>query len=370
MAIMSRARAFLQLRLVSLMTTLFAFAASVTFAAADSATSSTSQEEGTCPSTGETESAQKIAPYQAHPLYVFFNSFFINNTQVPSSEASINSNNMEFFWDLRAVCHCLFIIIMGWMVSRSKRFLIQQLAQIRNPQKLGRYGLLDNFLDVFVLAITTTFLYDATNLPLGPGMKSLFAAGGVGAFMFGLASRGLAEQVVGGLVVAAWDVFEEGDHIVLNKTGISGKVVRIRLADTAILQYDNILVKVPNSQIYTQHISNLSRVQLSPVGQSLRFAYEDLPKLPQLTRDIVQFLQKQCGEDWVVTDGSKPLRAHIYDYKPDHVQVNVKCHIRAQPNTSKYLDGRQAVLAAIADAVQHNGLHFALPLQIHAKQSQ
>eukprot|EP00527_Entomoneis_sp_CCMP2396_P007477 CAMPEP_0198151578 /NCGR_PEP_ID=MMETSP1443-20131203/56163_1 /TAXON_ID=186043 /ORGANISM="Entomoneis sp., Strain CCMP2396" /LENGTH=284 /DNA_ID=CAMNT_0043817297 /DNA_START=93 /DNA_END=944 /DNA_ORIENTATION=- len=206
--------------------------------------------------------------------------------------------------DLALLLNVIFFILCGYLVSKAKQYFIMNLARVKDQKRLGRISLLDNFLDFIIFSVTFIFLSDTLKMYIGPGMNSLFAAGGIGALVFGLASKGLAEQVVGGLVVAAWDVFQVGDRVVLHKSGISGKVQRIGLADTAIMGYDNILVKVPNSQIFNQHVSNLSRVTMSPVQQKLRFKYSDLKKMPKLVKDIKQEILEQCGEELVVADGS------------------------------------------------------------------
>eukprot|EP00527_Entomoneis_sp_CCMP2396_P008356 CAMPEP_0198143462 /NCGR_PEP_ID=MMETSP1443-20131203/7702_1 /TAXON_ID=186043 /ORGANISM="Entomoneis sp., Strain CCMP2396" /LENGTH=328 /DNA_ID=CAMNT_0043806701 /DNA_START=56 /DNA_END=1039 /DNA_ORIENTATION=+ len=287
----------------------------------------------------------------------------LSSGRIPSMVEKLIVIPLQNFMDLAAIMQATFIIICSVLVSKAKHKLIIHLARFKDSDSshLGRFGLFNNLVDFVIFAVTLVFLSDVFSLSMGPGMKSLFAAGGMGALIFGLASKGLAEQVVGGLVVCAWDVFEEGDEIVLTKTGISGTVKRIRLADTAIMQHDNILVKVPNSQIFIQPVSNLSRVKMSPVGQSLRFKYSDLKKLPKVVEDIKKEILIHCGEDLVVVDGSKPFRAHIYDYKEDHVEVMVKCHLRTKPASTAYLDGRQKVLAAIAAVVEKNGLNFAIP---------
>ena len=273
---------------------------------------------------------------------------------------SCNFLKQQIDVDVTLVVEIATVLAVGVLASKAKQYLILDLMRIDDPDRMGRIGLLDKFVDLIILFLASIFILDALDIG-GLSMESLFAAGGIGALTFSLASKSLAEQVVGGLVIAAWDVFQEGDDIVLLEMGIAGTVKKIGLADTAILNGDNVLVKVPNSQIFNQHVSNLSRVQITPVRQTLRFKYADLDKIPKLTEDIKREMLRKCGEKIVVTDGSKPFRVNLNEFKADHVEVSVLVHLQAPPGSEKYFDNRQAVLEAIAAAAKHNQMEFAIP---------
>jgi small-conductance mechanosensitive channel len=199
---------------------------------------------------------------------------------------------------------------------------------------------------------------DVLGIDINMRLQSVFAAGGVGALIFSLASKDLAEQIVGGFAISAWDAFDVGDDIRLGD-GTEGTVKRIGLVETEIQGYDNIVIKIPNSQLFNQRVSNLSRIERSRVLQKLRFKYSDLSKLDAVLQDITDEIKKSCPK--AITDGSKPLSALLAQYEPDHVEVVVNSHFNIPPGSAEYFTNRQEVLLAIARAVQKNGIEFALP---------
>ena len=123
--------------------------------------------------------------------------------------------------------------------------------------------------------------------------------------------------------------------------------------------YDNVVIKIPNSQLTGQRISNLSRVKRSRVRQVLRFKYKDLEKLPYVLSEIKDEIRGSCPK--LIVDGSKPFQAILQSYEPDHVAAVVNCHFDIPPATGEFVDNRQQVLLAIARAMKQHEVDFALP---------
>ena len=263
------------------------------------------------------------------------------------------------------VFEVVFILSCAFAVSKIKQYAILRLMDRKPDERLGRLALFDKMINVIIFGVCVTFLLDLFNMDYGPGLQSLFAAGGIGALMFSLASKDLAEQVVGGLVLSVWEVFDQGDLIRLNESGIEGTVQRIGLADTEIRGTDNIVLKVPNSQIYKQRVSNYTKTKQSQVRQVLRFKYADLRNLSKIMNDIKDEIESSCSPSLIV-DGSRPFRVYLFSYQEDHIEVIVNCHLNIPPNCGPYYEARQRVLEAIARAVaENNKTEFALPSIVH-----
>ena len=56
--------------------------------------------------------------------------------------------------------------------------------------------------------------------------------------------------------------------------------------------FDEVITKIPNTQLSDIRISNRSRLKFSQVKQKLRFRYEDIDKIPSLVEDIRVIVQK------------------------------------------------------------------------------
>jgi small-conductance mechanosensitive channel len=262
--------------------------------------------------------------------------------------------NLPIEVDLReAAPSVAFTIWLALAASTIKRTLFLQAV---SGSQLGRVGLYDRLIDFLVASITIVVVFDELSIDIGMGLQSVLSAGGVGALIFSLASKDLAENIVGGFVLQAWDAFDVGDDVKLGD-GTEGTVKKIGLVETEIVGYDNINVRIPNAQL-SQRISNLSRIKRSQVKQPLRFKYSDLDKLPDALNAIKKEIQANCPK--LITVG-KPFQAVLTQYEPDHIQAVVNCHFEIAPGSSEFMDNRQTMLLSIAKAAKESGVEFALP---------
>lgn len=248
-----------------------------------------------------------------------------------------------------------FTIWAGLTVSTIKRTVFKQMV---SGSKLGRVGLYDKLIDFLLSLGVTANILSILDIDIGMGFQSIFAASGVSALVFSLASKGLVEQIVAGFVVQAWDAIEEGEYVKLGD-GTEGTVETIGLAETHLMGSDNISVRIPNSQLAGQRVSNLSRMTRTQVKQILRFKYSDLDKLPMILGDIKSVIQANCPK--LITDGSKPFQALLTRYEADHVEAVINCHFDIEPASGESAEMRQKVMLSIAEAVKRNGIEFAIP---------
>jgi small-conductance mechanosensitive channel len=124
----------------------------------------------------------------------------------------------------------------GLFVCTMKRTLLNRAV---NGNRLGRVALFDGLIDAIVGVVTAANVLNHLSVDMGMRLKSLFAASGVSALVFTLASRNLVEQLVGGFIIRAWDAIEEGESVKLGD-GTEGKVSKIGLMETVIIGSDNL----------------------------------------------------------------------------------------------------------------------------------
>ena len=270
-----------------------------------------------------------------------------------------------------------FYIFVAYCISIFKHRLLMQLV---SGDKLGRVELYDQLLDFILILITISNILYELHIDVNQGLQSIFAASGVSAVIFSLASKGLVEQIVSGLILKCWDAINENDCIKLGD-GTTGIVKDIGLVETTIVGFDNIVVNIPNSQITSQRISNLSRITQSQVLQTLRFKYTDLNKLPKVLNDIKYEIEISCNgknnsgdsgdtndgtgslyKGLLITDGSKPFQVVLTTYQNDHIECVVNCHLNnAPPGSDEFVANRSRIILAIAKAMQQNSIEFAIP---------
>ena len=162
------------------------------------------------------------------------------------------------------------------------------------------------------------------------------------------------------------DKFFLNDNILLGD-GTSGKVKSIGWMSTEIRKGDETVIRIPNSQIASQRITNLSRANLSQVKQTLRFKYSDIDKIPQLLKDIKEQVEKDCPK--LIIDGSRPCRIHWQEFSDDHIEVGVDFRFRIPVVGDAYHDNKQTCNLAIAKAMKKNEVEFAIPMAFNYEYS-
>jgi small-conductance mechanosensitive channel len=193
---------------------------------------------------------------------------------------------------------------------------------------------------------------------MGMALQGIFAFGSVGTLVFSLASKGIATQLMHGVLLASSDRIYEGDSILLNKSKFSGTVHKLGWVETIIRGSDDIIVTIPNDELVSQQVSNLSRIHQCQVKQTLRFKYEDAERLPALLEDIKSEIRAKCPA--VITDGSRPFRAFWTNFGGNHLEVVVDTHFRIKPVGNAYYENRMKVLQAIDIAVKKHKLEMVM----------
>lgn len=124
---------------------------------------------------------------------------------------------------------------------------------------------------------------------------------------------------------------------------------------------DNIETTVPNALLSSQKVSNVSRIKISQVEQTLRFRYADARKLAKIICDIREEIVLACPK--LITDPTiRPFRIYWTDYQQDHLKIMIDTHHRIEPDSDEYYENRQALLNAILEAVEKNNVELQYKL--------
>lgn len=278
-------------------------------------------------------------------------------------------------------------------------YLKRAIRKSEGGNKQGRFFLFNRFGDVIISIVAILAISDKLHLSKSVAFGRFFALGSVGTLALSLAAKGIAEQFVGGLALSTTDKFFEGDMILVSRwdvlslscfiyemwldvcyviatnncshllpynlfphqlgDGTSGKVVRLGWMSIDLRKSDETIMRIPNSQISNQRITNLSRARLSQVTQTLRVKYTDAEKIPNLLTDIKSQVQQDCPK--LITDGSRPCRVHFKEFRDDHIEIGVDFRFRVPVVGDGYHQNKEACNVAIAKAMNKNKLQFALP---------
>lgn len=148
----------------------------------------------------------------------------------------------------------------------------------------------------------------------------------------------------------------EGERILLSD-GTTGTVQKLGWLNTHLRRGDELVVRIPNTQISGTRVANISRSRLSTVKQALAISYDDIDKLPQLIEDIKKEIRESCPT--LIDDGSRSFQVFFTDYKEYSVEVLVSAHFRTKPFCDAYYEVKQDVLMAIRRATIKNKVKFS-----------
>ena len=221
--------------------------------------------------------------------------------------------------------------------------------------------LFSRVLDIIIFLLTSIIVMDLCNVKVGVVVKSLLSVAGLSSLIIGLSLRDPFTQIIEGTSLLLLDRFRPGDKIKL-ADGTVGRVISIGWLDTTLACTDNIHVRIPNSEIASKRISNVSRAKRSQVKQKIRLRYDDIDKIPKLVDDLKEEVKAACPK--LVLDGSRPFRVHWRSMADDHVAVVLDTHHDIPPMTQAFYNNQERVMIAIATAVKKNGMTFALPAKI------
>lgn len=244
-----------------------------------------------------------------------------------------------------------------WVARRlalSKKWFLCKVWK-KSPETLGRMELIDHLADAIILIVVALTIVDIFSVELGFAAKSIFAFGSIGTLVFSLASQGIVANLMNGILLSASDRVYEGDSVKFGDS-IEGTVVKMGWVETVIRESDEVVTTVPNSDLASEKLSNLSRMTKCQVKQVLRFDYKDMAKLPQLCDDIKLEIRKACPQ--LIVDGTRPFRVHWVGYEKVSLNVVVDAHFQIRPLGDGYWDNQQRVLEAINRAVEKNDVKF------------
>lgn len=241
-----------------------------------------------------------------------------------------------------------------WLANRSTALIRYGLRSYvsDHPETFGRMRILNRLIDAMIYAVAFLITLNIMKVQMGIAMQSILAFGSVGTLAVGLASQGIAREVLNGLMLASSDRLYEGDDVQFGN-GVSGTIVNLGWMETILRGSDEMLVSVPNTDLVKQRVSNLSRVRLSQVKQVLKVKVDDAESIPFLLDIIRHEIRMVCPK--LVTDGSRPFRVAWTGIIDDGThEITIDTRHKIKPTSDEYWTNRQNLLAAIQRALKQH----------------
>ena len=113
---------------------------------------------------------------------------------------------------------------------------------------------------------------------------------------------------------------------------------------------DELVMKIPNAELGSQRVSNLSNIEYSQVEQSLRIAHSDIDTIPFLVKEIKSEIKASCPK--LVSSHSRPFRVHWTEFAESYLRIDIDTRFKIEHDSDEYYDNRQELLLAIWRAIK------------------
>lgn len=233
------------------------------------------------------------------------------------------------------------ILVIGWWVSALLGKWVHHVSE--------RSGRVERtvipMLKTTVVWAIRVFTLIAVLARFGVQTASLIAVLGAAGLAVGLALQGTLQNIAAGIMLLILRPIRAGEAIALS-SGASGTVDEIGLFITRIVQFDGIVVLLPNSTVWTATITNYSRNTQRRLDLPVIVNYgDDLDAAIALVSKIV------AAHPMTEADPAPIVKAN--DYKDTGTEINVRVWSKA----ADYWDLRWDLFHQIRVAMMREGFH-------------
>jgi len=181
-----------------------------------------------------------------------------------------------------------------------------------------------------------------------------FVAGlGIVGFTVGFALKDVAENFVAGILLLIQQPFDIGDAIEVN--GYAGVVSDIKVRDTTMRTWDGLLVIIPNATVYTNAITNYTKVEKRRIGLEIGVGYEtDLQKAHDTMIDVVANLPG------VILDDPEPL---VVFKEFGDSSINATLYFWIDMAVTGYFGALDGAVKGVKAAFERQGINIPFPIR-------
>lgn len=271
---------------------------------------------------------------QANPSFVvktkiYFGEFFNN----PEAVLSI----------LQAVFFAVLVYWIGKKIARS----ISKLSATA-LEKTGNDAILVNFTKNLVYYVLLTTVIIMALAQLGIQTTSLLAILGAAGLAIGLALKDSLSNFASGIMLVIFRPFKLGDFI--EAAGITGKVIEIHVFSSIVHTSDNRKIIIPNGQITSGIITNLTALDTRRVDLNIGISYnDDLKKAKQIMLETVK------AHPLVLKDPEPSLSL------TELANSSINFTIRPWAKTDDYWTVRSELLEQLKTKLEAGGCSFPYP---------
>ena len=248
----------------------------------------------------------------------------------------------------------LLILAAFWVVARIGRSAVRRgLDRSRlNVSTLAR----DFFIKMtgrLILLLGFIIALAQLGIEVGP----LLAGLGIAGFIIGFALQDTLSNFASGMMILVYRPFDIGDAI--EAAGVTGKVDKMNLVSTRILTFDNQLLIVPNKQVWSNIIRNITHQDKRRVDMTFGIGYaDDVPKAEKVLTEIID------GHEKVLKDPKPVVKLHELG------ESSVNFVVRPWAKTDEYWDVYWDVTREVKRRFDEEGISIPFPQRdVHVYQA-
>jgi small-conductance mechanosensitive channel len=210
-------------------------------------------------------------------------------------------------------------------------------------------GIIRLLVTVAIFAIATIVILDN----LGVNVTGLVAGLGIGGIAIGLAAKGIFDDLFSALSIIFDKPFRRGDSVRWDKT--AGTVEQIGLKSTRVRSTTGEEVIISNTNLLSKELHNMQRLNRRRIVQAFGIVYQTSPetcaRIPTIVKEVVESVEK-C----------QLVRCGLTGYGPSSLDFGLEFDVKSEV-WQKVFDARHAVLVALLDRFNKDGIEFAYPTQ-------
>jgi len=239
----------------------------------------------------------------------------------------------------------LLVLFAFWVVSRIARGAVRRII---DRSKLSISSLARDFFIKMTSRLVMLLGVIIAIAQLGVEVGPLLAGLGIAGFIIGFALQDTLSNFASGLMILIYRPFDVGD--VIEAGGVMGKVDQMNLVSTMILTFDNQLLIVPNKQVWSGTIRNVTHQDKRRVDMTFGIGYsDDVPKAEKVLAEIV------AGHEKVLKDPEPVIRLHELG------DSSVNFVVRPWSKTDEYWDVYWDVTREVKRRFDEEGISIPFP---------
>ena len=247
-------------------------------------------------------------------------------------------------WGIRIVAALAVFIIGRWIIKMVVGFAGRMMRKAQVDEMLSTFA--GNILYTVLLVVVVIAALDQ----LGIQTTSLLAVFGAAGLAIGLALKDSLANFSSGVMLIIFRPFKVGDFI--EAAGIAGVVEEVRIFSTILRTGDNREITIPNSQIYSAPIVNVSARSTRRIDLVFGIGYEDdLRKAKQLIEEAF------VADDRILDDPAPGIA--VGELADSSVNINARPWVK----TADYWAVRSDLLENIKLSFDSNGISIPYPQQ-------